>query len=90
MSEKVTKDIYRGIHFIRLSGLPEDQKDYFKQWLSDDNVIKILIDKQIFNDCVQYHQYENWYDNVFPVVHKREEEEASAGEEPLFNLSVQK
>lgn len=90
MSEKVTEDIYRGIHFIRISNLPNDQKDYFEQWLSPDKVIKILIDKQISHDCVQYHHYKNWYDNVFPVVNKREKARIPADNEALFNLSVDK
>ena len=90
MSEKFTEDIYRGIHFIRLSDLPDDQKNHFEQWLSPDKVIKILIDKQISHDCVQYHNYENWYDNVFPVRSKREEAGIPADKQTLFNLSVQK
>ena len=67
MSKKIHKDAYRGIDFIRISNLPEDQGLIFESWLDNDQVIKIMINNsKILADCVQYHIYEEWYKDIFP------------------------
>lgn len=70
MTAKQAEEVYRGIHYIRISDLPEDQESLFKEWLPTDQVIKIMIQKEIFEDCVQFHHYEHWYDNVYPTQEK--------------------
>ena len=67
MTEKQGEEVYRGIHYIRVSELPDDQQSLFKEWLPSDQRIKIMIQKEIMDDCVQYHHYEHWFDNVYPA-----------------------
>ena len=67
MSEKISKDVYRGIDFIRISNLPDDQQLIFKSWLNNDQVIKIMINNsKILPDCVQYYIYEEWFGDILP------------------------
>ena len=64
MNQKAIEQIFRGIHYIRISPLPEEQKDQFVKWLPRDQIIKIQVEQDIYNDCVQFHHYEHWFDNI--------------------------
>jgi hypothetical protein len=62
---RVASEIYKGIEFVRISSLPVEQKE--KLWESFDrrNIIKILKDKSLLKDCVQYQHYKNWYEQTY-------------------------
>ena len=62
--EKIKRQTFRGIEFIRLSDVPKDQYEEFSKWLTRDHIINIRIDRKIQKDCVQYSDYEHWFDNV--------------------------
>ncbi|MEQ8927175.1 MAG: hypothetical protein RLO81_15245 [Fulvivirga sp.] len=57
--------VYRGIEFIRISELPENQKEAIKSWATKDVVIKILIDDHLLSDCIQYKDYRVWFETVY-------------------------
>ena len=65
MDRKLKPEIYRGIHYIRLAALPEEQRLLIHRWLQPQQVIKIMIDKTIISNCVQYRHYEQWYEQVY-------------------------
>jgi hypothetical protein len=52
---------YKGIEFVRISTLPEDQKQMIWTSLKRDKIIKILKSDCLLNDCIQLHDYETWY-----------------------------
>ncbi len=57
---------YKGIEFVRISTLPEDQKQLIWTSLKRDKIIKILKNDCLLNDCVQVSDYEAWYtENYF-------------------------
>lgn len=57
---------YKGIEFVRISTLPEDQKQLIWTSLKRDKIIKILKNDCLLNDCVQVRDYETWYtENYF-------------------------
>ena len=58
---KATIENYKGIEFVRLSSLPEDQKRMI--WQSDykTKVIKILRGKELISDCLPYEHYREWH-----------------------------
>lgn len=58
---KIEPKIFRGIAYIQLSQLPAEQRVKFAS-ASKKFLIKILIDGKIISDCVQFKDYENWYD----------------------------
>ncbi|HZX74918.1 MAG TPA: hypothetical protein VFE57_10880 [Cyclobacteriaceae bacterium] len=59
---KVLAEVFKGIEFIRISNLPEEQKNFILATVSNDKVIKILKDKIVLRDCLQYHDYLPLYD----------------------------
>lgn len=59
---KIKPEIYKGISFVRLSSLPMDQKQVIAQ--SKIRKIKIKTDSSILADCVQYLDYESWYESI--------------------------
>ena len=81
MTTKQPEEVYRGIHYVRVSDLPSDQQPLFSEWLPSDQVIKIMIHKKIYEDCVQYHHYEHWFDNIYPNQEKVKMEIATEEEE---------
>ena len=52
---------YKGIEFVRISTLPEDQKQLIWTTLKRDKIIKILKSDCLLNDCIQLRDYEAWY-----------------------------
>jgi hypothetical protein len=62
---KVSCKIYRGIEYVQLSELPKEQKEKISESLSGESLIKILIDETIVSNCIQYKDYEFWFENVY-------------------------
>ncbi|MGK7391187.1 MAG: hypothetical protein ACNS60_12600 [Candidatus Cyclobacteriaceae bacterium M2_1C_046] len=67
----VKKEIYKGIEFVRLSKLPEEQAVQIKEW-SRSKRITILTDAETWRDCIQYKDYQNWYENSYKPVPAKE------------------
>ena len=58
---------YKGIKFVRISSLPLDQKNLIRKSINRREIIKILKEDTLLNDCVQYEHYVTWYkDNFSP------------------------
>lgn len=57
---KIKPEVYKGISFVRLSNLPKDQKQVISQ--TKIKKIKIKTDSSLLTDCVQYLDYERWYE----------------------------
>lgn len=62
---KVSSKIYKGIEYIQLADLPLVQQEKFIQTINDNLFIKIMIDKKIIAQCIQYKDYELWFDSVY-------------------------
>lgn len=62
---KVNSKIYRGIEYVELTDLPVDQQDMIKRVLTEDSIIKILVDKNIVSNCIQYKDYLNWFEKNY-------------------------
>lgn len=66
MTPKLPEEVFKGIHFIRVSELPGEQQKLFAEWLPRDQFIKIMIEDHVVADCVQYHHYNHWFEQVYP------------------------
>jgi len=70
------KEIYKGIEFVRISNLPKEQSERIHNAFPKEKIIKILKDEVILRDCIQYHEYQNWYKETYPqrdlVINKAE------------------
>ena len=51
---------FKGIEFVRISSLPEDQKEKIWQSFQQDKIIKIVKDQALLNDCNLYQDYLSW------------------------------
>jgi hypothetical protein len=77
---KVNSTIYKGIEFVEISALPSDQKTSLLQTVSPDLFIKILVDGKLMPRCIQYKDYEEWYDNLYRPTSKEESNATSVPE----------
>lgn len=62
---KVNSSIYKGIQFVQVNALPQDQKDKLLSTINRELLIKILVDGKLVGNCLQFKDYETWFDNVF-------------------------
>lgn len=70
-----SSEIYRGIEFIRISSLPDDERKLFWKSFEQEKVIKILKHDALLNDCVLLQDYLNWTKrNLIQASHERLEE----------------
>ena len=51
---------FKGIEFVRISSLPEDQKEKIWRSFQTDKIIKIVKDQALMNDCILYQDYVSW------------------------------
>lgn len=59
---KMQPEVYKGISFVRLSNLPRDQKQVISK--TEIKKIKIKTESSLLTDCVQYLDYEKWYESI--------------------------
>lgn len=65
---KVNSRIYKGIEYVELTDLPVDQQEKIKEVVAtEDFLIKILIDKAIISNCIQYKDYLKWFEKTYSV-----------------------
>ena len=70
---KVNSTIYKGIEFVEISTLPNEQKTSLLESVNPDLLIKILVDGKLMSRCIQYKDYEEWYDKSYqPTATKKE------------------
>jgi hypothetical protein len=62
---KVNSTIYKGIEYIQVNSLPPDQQKLLLQTINRDLLIKILVEGKLVGDCLQFKDYEVWFDNIF-------------------------
>ena len=84
---KVTSEVFKGIEFIRISNLPEDQQQIITSSIERDKIIKILKEKIIMKDCVQYHDYIAWYTKYLSQQEAPQEKYASTNKLSAFKLA---
>ena len=62
---KVNSSMYKGIQFVQVNALPQDQKDRLLGTINRELLIKILVDGKLVGNCLQFKDYEFWFDNVY-------------------------
>ncbi len=86
---KVNSRVYKGIEYVELSDLPVDQQDKIRELTAEDFLIKILIDKTIVSNCIQYKDYLNWLEKSYPMEKAPVRRERQT-EAPAFQISLEK
>jgi hypothetical protein len=62
---RMSAETYKGIEFVRISNLPEDQRSHIRSTIGDSKIIKILRGKELLHDCVQVNDYAVWMKENF-------------------------
>ncbi len=61
----IAATIYKGIEYVRVAELPEEQLEAIKNWLNPETVIKIQTENALLSDCLQYKDYQFWFEKIF-------------------------
>ena len=62
---KADRKNYKGIEYILVDELPQTQREKLLQTLGHDIFIKIMMDGQIVSRCIQYKDYNYWFENTY-------------------------
>lgn len=65
---KVSSSIYKGIQYVQVSALPSEQRDRLLVTINKELFIKILVDGKLIGNCLQFKDYESWFENVYRPV----------------------
>ncbi|MEM6361196.1 MAG: hypothetical protein AAF149_07355 [Bacteroidota bacterium] len=76
--------VYKGIHYVRISDLPEEQQIQIKNIESRNLIIKILTESELMSDCITYDDYRKWYQNIYTQVSPIEVEVANEPQKVSF------
>lgn len=62
---KAIAEDFKGITYVRISSLPEEQRASIATSFNSNLVIKILKEGEVLTDCLQYDHYVAWYENIY-------------------------
>ena len=65
MMKKINSEFFKGIEFIRIANLPEDQRVALLAELDPEHLINIQINSKVEKNCVLYTDYSYWFDHSF-------------------------
>lgn len=80
---------YKGIKFVRLSLLPEDEAFQIKDW-AESRKITILTESEMWRDCLEYRFYKEWYENHYSPNSNGQDANGQSKKEPLAQPSQEK
>lgn len=61
----VKPSLYRGIEFVSVTDLPEEQQILLQSSPQYPERINILIEGEIKRNCIQYQAYTQWFQDVY-------------------------
>jgi hypothetical protein len=59
---KAAAENFKGISYVRISSLSTEQQSTIKLSFNSRQLIKILRDGVVLDDCLQYEHYTAWYE----------------------------
>jgi hypothetical protein len=87
---KVSSKIYKGIEYVQIKDLPKEQQETILDTLNHECLIKILIDRSIISNCIQYKDYVLWFDSIYDVVRSTAQKQEHTLETSPIQLSFGK
>jgi len=67
MSAMENPKLYKGIEYVQLDELPEEQQILIKESLNGALFVKILVNGKLHQDCILYKDYSYWFESVYQV-----------------------
>lgn len=65
MSMMENPKLYKGIEYVKLNELPEDQRDRIKDSFNEQLFVKILVNGKLLEDCILYTDYKFWFRTIY-------------------------
>ena len=65
MSKMENPKLYKGIEYVKLSELPQDQRDRLRSTFNEQLFVKILVNGKLLEDCILYKDYKFWFRTVY-------------------------
>jgi hypothetical protein len=88
---KVDSKIFKGIEYVQVSELPQAQREVLTKTINPEFFIKLLVDGKIISGCLQYKDYNNWYQEHFqPQLNASRDQSAIPDLEIKPNLALNK
>ena len=88
---KVDSKIFKGIEYVEVSELPQAQRDVLTQTINPEVFIKLLVDGKIISGCLQYKDYNHWYQEHFqPSLNVARDQSGVPSLEIKANLALNK
>jgi hypothetical protein len=57
--------LYKGIEYVQLNELPEEQRDRIRSTFNEQLFVKILVNGKLLEDCILYKDYKFWFRTVY-------------------------
>jgi hypothetical protein len=90
-SMKADSKIFKGIEYVQVTELPQTQREILTQTINPDLFIKLLVDGKIISGCLQYKDYNRWYQEQYlPKMNSPREQAATPGIEIKPDLALNK
>ncbi len=70
---KAYPHIEQGAGYVQISRLPIDQMLKLKNWLPQTSFVKIRSEDRMIEDCIQFSEYEYWFDFLYAEMSKEVE-----------------
>lgn len=87
---KVDSKIFKGIEYVQISELPQAQRELLTHTINPDLFIKLLVDGKIISGCLQYKDYDRWYQDHCQNAIPAQEPSVVSGLEIQSNLALNK
>lgn len=59
--------LYKGIEYVLLEELPEEQQVRIRESLNHELFVKILVHGKLYQHCILYKDYSFWFKSVYKV-----------------------
>jgi hypothetical protein len=70
--------LYKGIEYVQLDELPEEQQLRIRESFNEGLFVKILVNGKLHEDCILYKDYSYWFHSVFIVTTEQSPERTIA------------
>jgi hypothetical protein len=78
MSVMENPKLYKGIEYVQLDELPEEQQLRIRESFNEGLFVKILVNGKLHEDCILYKDYSYWFHSVFIVATEQNPERTIA------------
>ncbi len=84
----IERETYKGIEYVRISNLPNEQRIIISASFPKEKIFKILRDDEVvLSDCIQYRDYQSWFKKSYQAGKNGVSIKTENGVNNSFNLT---